>query len=1028
MAQYREQVVQSKLFKQFDLLVGVDDVSNADVAALKELVLAVSDEIGPRLDRIRATFWQYTEHDLRHLCNVADLIYRFLPKSTSKPGTDPASLPAIRLNAVELAFMWLGILLHDMGMYVSDKEKQEIIKSKDYEEYLTHHVDRVSAAKKARGDGQDVKARAIEDAIFAEFIRRIHPERARAYIIGKLAKEVRLEFRDVSFVNDLGDLCESHGWGVRESNDPRNADTTVSQMQRNRRIGAARVNLQYLACCLRLGDILDFDKSRTPASVYEEIDFTEDASVQEWNKHLSIDGWDIDEHRVLFDASCTHPAYYVAVHEFLNWVDDELRECRYLLDENPAGDADRYSLQLAHVVDRRQVRMSDRKYVAGAFRFRLEYEEIMRLLMDKSLYPDPTLFLRELLQNALDACRYQSALAKEAGMDDKYIPRIMAWDYSKDEKNPRIVFQDNGIGMSQRQVENFFLRVGKSFYRSAEFDAERHRLEKQGISLDACSQFGIGFLSCFLAGDHIEVETWRYGSDPLKITITGPSKYFLIERLKPPTRVIQFKSPANELDDGPWKCPGTRVTVYLKDGWHSPSDQGADGVVRKTLDTFAVNQEYDLHIFDGMSQARAAIKRRRWEHDAPLFCGSGYIDRDQCIPESCFAPSTFLLQDYVETGLRGVGAIWMLKDPRGEPCPACGDVAVSSGEYGGLHARVVAPDIIGLSRCVHLLRGLERAFREKIWRLIASHLRADSFDIRELERDFLGILRGAKPSDDRRAVLRLTDPSDNPLLDLSTDQRDWVADIISDKRLDLKSSSLGNLYMDWPAILLSGDRSAWPDALEKGKGYLPNLRDVALDSQYALGLFGIRIPALVLNWNPSTGDANKCSILPPTVSVRIDAYGRVAPQPSACRLFVPEEHGSGLRTAVGSAIIQHAAQLHAAHPDDQDWERWFQAFLATCELIKEAVFQEASLVQDSLTPRCIVSGRKVDLTLRQLCDQFGASAPAIREDCGSTTGIITQNRWGTPRDPWFLQVFPRRKLQDGTEVVDLSSLCEKLRV
>ena len=86
----------------------------------------------------------------------------------------------------------------------------------------------------------------------------------------------------------------------------------------------------------------------------------------------------------------------------------------------------------------------------------------------QGLYPDETLFLRELLQNALDACRYQKARALDAGMGDKYIPRIQVWDGSSlphdpedPDKGPRIVFQDNGVGMSLdagRRDQRFVVR------------------------------------------------------------------------------------------------------------------------------------------------------------------------------------------------------------------------------------------------------------------------------------------------------------------------------------------------------------------------------------------------------------------------------------------------------------------------------------------------------------------------------------------------------------------------------------------
>lgn len=872
MGVYSEQIIESKLFRQFDLLVDHEDVGKADVAKLKQLVLDVSDAVGPHLDLICATFWQYTKHDLRHLSNVADLICRILPKLSS-------GIEAIHLNAVELAILWLAILLHDIGMFVGDKEKQETLESEDYRKYLLHCSDRVEAARKARESGLELKVRAIEDAMLAEYFRRLHPERARKYIREKLAAQ--LKFRDVPLVGDVADICESHAWGVRESNDPRDPNKAVARLAKNRRISSFRVNLQYLACCLRLGDILDFDRSRTPLSVYEEINFTEEESIKEWNKHLSINGWDINEHRVLFDAACTHPAYYVAVHDFLNWVDAELRECHYLLDDVPAGDSEKYALHLAHAVDRRQVRMSDTKYLAGGFRFRLEYEEIMRLLMDKSLYPDSTLFLRELLQNALDACRYQEALAKEAGMEDKYKPRIMVWDHSEDKDAPRIVFQDNGIGMSQRQVEGFFLRVGKSFYRSPEFDAERQRLAARGIHLDACSQFGIGFLSCFLGGDLIEVETWRYGNAPLKITITGPSKYFLIERLSQPDNAIPFKSPDNELEDGPPKFTGTRVTVHLKDSWHTYAVESEHGVVHQTLDAFAVNQEYDLRVFQFQNDQPIVIKRRRWEAEGPLFPELSNSQNFQLAPY--LLPSVFDLNNYSDE-LRGQGAIWMLKGPDGKPSPTCGDLSVGL-DYtwnSDFNVGIPAPDLSLLSDIRKFIEHDKNKDTKTIIDFFsASNLKTNPY----VEVEFLREAANFFAPDEQRLnnysnkSMRIIKFLADDFSALTSAQRIWLVNILRSKVHLHHVNWFENIEII--KALAGGDRDALLHNIQK-QG-LPNFSATfTLHRAYMFSLFGINVPAGLLDWDPLKGQAKTEYFLPSSVGVRIDAYGQLAPRPVGC--------------------------------------------------------------------------------------------------------------------------------------------------
>ncbi|MEO1528733.1 MAG: hypothetical protein AAFX06_25210 [Planctomycetota bacterium] len=460
-------------------------------------------------------------------------------------------------------------------------------------------------------------------------------------------------------------------------------------------LGKTRVNHSYLACCLRLGDILDFDRTRTPLSAFHSIHFTESISVDEWNKHLSIRGVSVSDQRVEYIADCETPADYVAVHHFLDWVDRELQDATRRVREFPQELADRYQLKVAPVVDRFQVKMADPRYIAGAFRFQLDYEQIMKLLMDKSLYPDETMFLRELLQNALDACRYQQARASKREREGKpvnYIPRIQVWDGSalpRDPDNPdggpRIEFRDNGVGMSLDQVENFFMRVGKSYYRSADFSAERERLEEMGIHLDACSRFGIGFLSCFLGGDRIVVDTFQYGGRPLRITIEGPSKYFVIEQL-PAVDLADFpafSSPDDPEDDSPPNCSGTNVTVYLRKDWRrNPSDE--DDLVFKTLDAYAVNQEFPILVSEPEKEPRE-IARGGWDSCIPTpTLSAGVTDRVALSKEKAavwadkLVASVFDFSDY-QPALRGRGAIWFLANHDGNPVIRCGELLTKRG-------------------------------------------------------------------------------------------------------------------------------------------------------------------------------------------------------------------------------------------------------------------------------------------------------------------------------------------------------------
>jgi hypothetical protein len=88
--------------------------------------------------------------------------------------------------------------------------------------------------------------------------------------------------------------------------------------------------------------------------------------------------------------------------------------------------------------------------------------------------------------------------------------------------------------MDRDIINNYFTRVGRSYYKSPEFHQLRKEWKEKGVDFDPCSQFGIGFMSCFMLGDQIEIITRKdYGirkdaSTPLVIEINGTEGIFFI--------------------------------------------------------------------------------------------------------------------------------------------------------------------------------------------------------------------------------------------------------------------------------------------------------------------------------------------------------------------------------------------------------------------------------------------------------------------------------------------------------------------
>jgi len=141
--------------------------------------------------------------------------------------------------------------------------------------------------------------------------------------------------------------------------------------------------------------------------------------------------------------------------------------------------------------------------------------EVSRLLdiVAHSLYSDKSVFLRELISNASDACdRLRYLSLTEAGLlgDDPELKVTITLDPAA----RRLVIADNGIGMSHDELIANLGTIAKS--GSAQFMSELARLDEKGETsadrkVSLIGQFGVGFYSAFMVADKVAVTSRRAG-------------------------------------------------------------------------------------------------------------------------------------------------------------------------------------------------------------------------------------------------------------------------------------------------------------------------------------------------------------------------------------------------------------------------------------------------------------------------------------------------------------------------------------
>ncbi len=123
-----------------------------------------------------------------------------------------------------------------------------------------------------------------------------------------------------------------------------------------------------------------------------------------------------------------------------------------------------------------------------AHKFQIHLRGIIDLL-SKHLYSGPEVFVRELLQNGVDAIRARQKVEPE------FAGSLSLELHTPKGKPATLVATDDGIGLTEEEVHKFLATIGESSKRMAEGDRPT----------DFIGQFGVGILSCFLVSDEIVV-------------------------------------------------------------------------------------------------------------------------------------------------------------------------------------------------------------------------------------------------------------------------------------------------------------------------------------------------------------------------------------------------------------------------------------------------------------------------------------------------------------------------------------------
>lgn len=574
-----------------------------------EVTALVEDAVSYAFQRTKTVLkhmGEFTLHDGDHLFRVLNLMEKLLSEQTIK-----------NLSIPELMLLILSTFFHDIGMAPEEKEvliwrkiwdyepefeEEEKRTFDDFKRFYSAKPEQHEIITKLIEQGKNSEAETIKAYLVTEYIRRTHATRAREII--EKDWDGKIVFRDTDLTVEFAQICFSH-----------NEDAlSVLDLDKNLLCGTNVVAcLPLIAVILRLADILDFDAKRTPSILFSHLYVRHPVSIKEWDKHRSVDAWEISPDVIQFSSKCTHPAIEASIHEFCNIIDEELSVCNNIIsmlnDFNKSKSRDvvtrfPFKVNREKITTKKTIKNKP-LYIYRDTQFSLSKRQVTELLMGTKLYGNPEVALRELLQNSIDACLLRQAQEKQWG--NLYEPEILVKYYSEE---PDLILEimDNGTGMDQYIVDNYYSKVGSSFYKSSDFYNLRSESNADFIPT---SRFGIGILSCFMVADTLIVDTKRVyapheSSDALNITVEGQESIFWIK-------------------EGQRQTPGTTTKLILRKS-KNPWDNMSEEDFIKSVENVIPNPPFKINIHTNSHQkvrdensfseiTTASLKDYTWDYN-----------------------------------------------------------------------------------------------------------------------------------------------------------------------------------------------------------------------------------------------------------------------------------------------------------------------------------------------------------------------------------------------------------------------------
>ncbi len=516
-----------------DIPPRLQELLKKDSALYGAVLLSFSD-LEPWIELSGMPFFpEYTEHGARHITDV-------LQTASSLVGDTAWSV----VTPGDAGMLSIATLLHDCAMHLTEDGFFALVQDSASQKPMGEEIPWPELwaeflQEASRFDGRKLTAlfgssepihrpdpaptnwHTRDRLLIGEFLRRHHARLAHEIAINGVPgpTERRLRLRDIptDLANLAGLIARSHGLPLR---------ACLEHLDRKDPREYKGVHPVFLMALLRVADYVQMQAERAPQQFLKVRKLQSPVSKGEWETHgavIDIRPTHADPEALFVQAAPADSKTYLKLKRLLQGLQLELDNSWAVIGE-VFGRYENLS-KLGLTIRRVRSNLDDEKFFASTVpyipceaKFDAAGADLLKLLIGP-LYGDrPEIGIRELMQNAVDACierkdfleQNPTLQAPELAEQDADVV-ITLEEVSENERY--LVVSDRGIGMTPSVVVNYFLKAGASFRRSDVWRQQHESNSGQSRVLRS-GRFGVGALAAFLLGDEVELSTRHISSPP----------------------------------------------------------------------------------------------------------------------------------------------------------------------------------------------------------------------------------------------------------------------------------------------------------------------------------------------------------------------------------------------------------------------------------------------------------------------------------------------------------------------------------